>query len=181
VIGWLVDRGGGRIGALLLHRDGTAGPTAERRTEMPSTTAAGRPKAWIIATAAASCLAVAGIATAAFIGVQGPAQASAAIPSAGSSSSGQYQPGTGGHHMTPANTPTNPVVPSAAVKSLQQQLAQLNYYDGPITGVENANTVQAIQYLQRDAHLPQTGQLNSATRAALTSMLAHGNNQMAAN
>lgn len=149
---------------------------------MPSTTAAGRPKAWIIATVAASCLAVAGIATAAVIGVQGPAQASAAAPPAGSSSSGQYQPGTGGHGLTPANTPTNPVVvPSAAVKSLQQQLAQLNYYDGPITGVENANTVQAIQYLQRDAHLPQTGQLNSATRAALNSMLVHGNNQMAGN
>ncbi|TCC45743.1 hypothetical protein E0H75_28890 [Kribbella capetownensis] len=152
---------------------------------MPSTTAAGRPKAWIIATVAASCLAVAGIATAAVIGFQGPAQASAATPPAGSSSSGQYQPGAGDHGLTPANTPKTPttpvVVPSAAVKSLQQQLAQLNYYDGPITGVENANTVHAIQYLQRDAHLSQTGQLNSATRAALNSMLVHGNNQMAGN
>jgi peptidoglycan hydrolase-like protein with peptidoglycan-binding domain len=146
---------------------------------MPSTTAAGRPKAWIIATVAASCLAVAGITAATVIGVQGSTQASAATSPAGSSSasSGQYQPGTGGHGLTPANTPTT--VPSAAVKSLQQQLAQLNYYDGPITGIENTNTINAIQYLQRDAHLPQTGQLNSATRAALNSMLAHGNNQMA--
>lgn len=73
------------------------------------------------------------------------------------------------------------MVPSAAVKSLQQQLAQLNYYDGPSRGIENTNTVHAIQYLQRDAHLPQTGQLNSATRTALNSMLVHGNNQMAGN
>ncbi|MFG1627425.1 peptidoglycan-binding protein [Kribbella sp. NPDC049227] len=144
---------------------------------MPSTTAAGRPKAWIIATVAASCLAVAGIATAAVIGVREPAHASAATPPTGASSSGQYQPGTGGHGLTPANNPV--VVPSAAVKSLQQQLAQLNYYDGPVTGIENTNTMYAIQYLQRDAHLPQTGQLNAATRAALNSMLVHGNNQMA--
>ena len=31
-------------------------------------------------------------------------------------------------------------------------------------------------YLQRDAHLPQTGQLNNATENALNSMLAGGNN-----
>ncbi|TCC64221.1 peptidoglycan-binding protein [Kribbella pittospori] len=149
---------------------------------MPSTTAAGRPKAWIIATVAASCVAVAGIATAAVIGFQGPAQASAATPPASSSSSGQYQPGSGGHGLTPANTPATPVVvPSVAVKLLQQQLAQLNYYNGSITGYENAQTINAITYLQRDAHLPQTGQLNNATRAALNSMLVHGNNQMAGN
>jgi hypothetical protein len=159
---------------------------------MPSTTAtARRPKAWIIATVATSCLAVAGIAAAAVLGVRGPAQASASTAPASSSaaSSGQYQPGggqpsTGNQGVTPAKAPktrpTAPVaVPSAAVKLLQQQLAQLNYYDGPITGFENTNTVHAIQYLQRDAHLPQTGQLDSATRAALNSMLVHGNNQMA--
>ena len=64
------------------------------------------------------------------------------------------------------------------MKSLQQQLAQLNYYDGSAIGYENTATVQAIEYLQRDAHLPQTGQLN-ATRAALNNMLVHDNSQMA--
>jgi hypothetical protein len=42
----------------------------------------------------------------------------------------------------------------------------------------NHATVQAIMYLQRDAHLPQTGQLNPATENALNSMLQNGNNQM---
>jgi hypothetical protein len=45
----------------------------------------------------------------------------------------------------------------------------------------NHGTVQAIMYLQRDAHLPQTGQLNTATENALNSMLANGNNQMGGN
>jgi peptidoglycan hydrolase-like protein with peptidoglycan-binding domain len=36
------------------------------------------------------------------------------------------------------------------VRLLQQQLAQLNYDNGPTTGIENADTVHAIQYLQRD-------------------------------
>ena len=45
----------------------------------------------------------------------------------------------------------------------------------------NHGTVQAIMYLQRDAHLPETGQLNDATENALNSMLAGGNNQMGGN
>jgi hypothetical protein len=63
----------------------------------------------------------------------------------------------------------------------QEQLGQLNYYNGPVTGYMNHDTVQAIMYLQRDAHLPQTGQLNTATENALNSMLAGGNNQMGGN
>jgi hypothetical protein len=35
-----------------------------------------------------------------------------------------------------------------------------------------------IKYLQRDAGLPQTGQMNATTQAALARFLAHGNNQM---
>jgi Putative peptidoglycan binding domain len=83
----------------------------------------------------------------------------------------------------PANptTPAHPVQPSAAVKTLQQQLGQLNYYEGPDDGIMGPQTVQAIKYLQRDAHLPQTGQMNAATQAALANFLAHGNNQMGGN
>jgi peptidoglycan hydrolase-like protein with peptidoglycan-binding domain len=40
-------------------------------------------------------------------------------------------------------------------------------------------TTAAITYLQRDAGLPQTGVMNTATNAALMGYLAHGNNQMA--
>ena len=45
----------------------------------------------------------------------------------------------------------------------------------------NRQTEQAITYLQRDAHLPQTGTMNAATQAALAHFLADGNNQMGAN
>ena len=45
----------------------------------------------------------------------------------------------------------------------------------------NEQTVQAITYLQRDAHLPQTGTMNAATQAALQHLLATGNNQMGGN
>jgi hypothetical protein len=82
----------------------------------------------------------------------------------------------GGHVAPPA-----PPAPSAAIETLQKELGQLNYYEGPVTGVMNAQTTQAITYLQRDAGLPQTGQMNAATQAALARMLATGNNQMNGN
>jgi peptidoglycan hydrolase-like protein with peptidoglycan-binding domain len=81
-----------------------------------------------------------------------------------------------------ASAPASPgggsVTPSAAVVKLQQELGQLNYYNGPADGIMGPQTVQAITYLQRDAHLPQTGQMNPATAAALAHFLATGNNQM---
>jgi hypothetical protein len=76
-------------------------------------------------------------------------------------------------------TPVTPAHPSAAVEKLQQELGQLNYYEGPVDGIMGPQTIQAITYLQRDAHLPQTGQMNAATQAALANFLAHGNNHMA--
>lgn len=87
--------------------------------------------------------------------------------------------------VTPVNpvTPVTPVVPpplmpSAAVEALQSELGQLDYYEGPDSGIMNAQTVAAIRYLQRDAHLPQTGQMNSATQAALATFLQNGDNHM---
>ena len=80
----------------------------------------------------------------------------------------------------PAPAPAPPAVPpSAAVKTLQQQLGQLNYYEGPVDGIMGPQTIAAIKDLQRQAGLPQTGTMNPATQAALASYLAHGNNQMA--
>ena len=70
------------------------------------------------------------------------------------------------------------VHPSDEVKHLQEALAQLNYYDGPIDGYRNDQTKQAITDLQREARLPQTGQMNLASWAALTKMLVEGNNQI---
>jgi hypothetical protein len=83
------------------------------------------------------------------------------------------------HPVQPNIPAPAPVTPSAAVATLQSQLGQLNYYEGADNGIMNHQTVQAIEYLQRDAGLPQSGQLNAATDAALTHLLIAGNNQMA--
>ena len=72
-----------------------------------------------------------------------------------------------------------PVAPSASVEMLQRDLGQLNYYEGPVNGVMTPQTIQSIKYLQRDARLPQTGEINPATSQALQRMLTDGNNQMA--
>jgi Putative peptidoglycan binding domain len=83
------------------------------------------------------------------------------------------------HHVVPAPpAPPKPPAPSAAVSTLQRELGQLNYYEGPVSGIMNSQTTQAITYLQRDAHLPQTGTMNAASEQALVQFLAHGNNQM---
>ena len=79
---------------------------------------------------------------------------------------------------TPAPKPAPAATPSPAIETLQRELGQLNYYAGPLTGTMNSQTVAAITYLQRDAHLPQTGTMNAATQQALVTMLAHGNNHM---
>jgi putative peptidoglycan binding protein len=80
------------------------------------------------------------------------------------------------------STPASPAVtPSASVKKLQQELGQLNYYEGPVDGVMGPQTVAAIKDLQRQADLPQTGTMNAATQKALDNYLAHGNNQMGGN
>ncbi len=76
-------------------------------------------------------------------------------------------------------SPAHPVQPSAAVLKLQQELGQLHYYEGSDDGIMGPQTIQAITYLQRDAGLPQTGQMNAATQAALANFLAHSNNKMA--
>ena len=79
----------------------------------------------------------------------------------------------------PAQPTTPAVPPSAAVKTLQQQLGQLNYYEGPVDGIMGPQTTAAVKDLQRQAGLPQTGTMTPATQTALARYLAHGNNQMA--
>ena len=94
------------------------------------------------------------------------------------------QPTSPAQTVNPARptTPASPAVaPSASVKKLQQELGQLNYYEGPVDGLMGPQTVAAIQDLQRQAGLPQTGTMNAATQKALDNYLAHGNNQMGGN
>ena len=147
------------------------------------TTPTTRSAGWIVATILAAGLALAGILAALLFAFGSHGRAASVVeeyPVAQSSTSGpSYIPSTGGnsHH----NRPNPPVGPSATIRQLQEELGQLNYYNGPATGYMNQGTVQAIRYLQRDAHLPETGQMNSATEHALTNMLEGGNNQMGGN
>jgi Putative peptidoglycan binding domain len=105
-----------------------------------------------------------------------PAPAAGGSPA---STSAPVSPANPTTPVSPSHPVTPPVTPSAAVVKLQQELGQLNYYEGPDDGIMGPQTIAAIKYLQRDAHLPQTGQMNAATQAALANFLAHGNNQMA--
>jgi hypothetical protein len=124
----------------------------------------------LVAVIVALCVVLAGShssATPAASGTPG----STSAPATSSSSSGS---------VTPVH-PVTPVQPSAAVETLQRQLGQLNYYEGPVDGLMGPQTIAAIKDLQRQAGLPQTGQMNAATQAALANYLAHGNNQMGGN
>ena len=107
-----------------------------------------------------------------------PAPAASTSAPATAPSANPAQPTTPAQ-ANPAQPSTPAVVPSASVKKLQQELGQLNYYEGPVDGIMGAQTTAAIKDLQRQANLPQTGTMNSATQAALDNYLVHGNNQMA--
>jgi Putative peptidoglycan binding domain len=120
----------------------------------------------------------------------GLTRTSTSTPAPGASTSAPAQTVNPAQPATPAQTvnpaqPTTPaspaVVPSASVKKLQQELGQLNYYQGPVDGVMGPQTTAAIADLQRQAGLPQTGTMNAATQKALGNYLAHGNSQMGGN
>jgi len=97
-----------------------------------------------------------------------------------SSTSAPASPTTPANPVTPSH-PVTPVPPTTPVMQLQRQLGQLNYYEGSVDGLMGPQTIAAIKDLQRQAGLPQTGQMNAATQAALANYLAHGNNQMGGN
>ena len=128
----------------------------------------------VVAGIVALCVVLAGSHSTATPAASGTPSSTSAPTTSGSSSSPAVTP------VTPAH-PVTPVQPSAAVETLQRQLGQLNYYEGPVDGVMGPQTIAAIKDLQRQAGLPQTGQMNAATQAALANYLAHGNNQMGGN
>ena len=109
----------------------------------------------------------------------GPSTSTSAPATTGPSTS-TSAPATPSNPATPSH-PVTPVQPSASVMQLQRQLGQLNYYEGPVDGLMGPQTIAAVKDLQRQAGLPQTGQMNAATQAALANYLAHGNNQMGGN
>jgi peptidoglycan hydrolase-like protein with peptidoglycan-binding domain len=138
-----------------------------------------RSRVWIAALGAALAGAVIALAVTLSGSHSAPAPATGNTPASTSSTSpaNPATPVSPAHPSTPSGG-TTPVKPSAAVTKLQQQLGQLNYYEGRDDGIMGPQTVAAIKDLQRDAHLPQTGAMNAATQAALANFLAHGNNQM---
>jgi len=146
--------------------------TTTPATPSPAPSTTGRTVLIALGSAVAGAAVVAGLAfgLGAF-GSAAPTTGGATTPVVVPSSSTTH------HHVTPVT----PVAPSETIIVLQRELGQLNYYEGPVTGVMNEQTVQAITYLQRDAHLPQTGTMNAATQSALQHMLATGNNQMGGN
>jgi N-acetylmuramoyl-L-alanine amidase len=56
---------------------------------------------------------------------------------------------------------------SHAVSHLQEELADLGYYDGPHEGVFGDETQDALEQLQADEGLESTGELDRSTRAVL--------------
>jgi hypothetical protein len=125
---------------------------------------------WLVVVGTVSAAALVVLAVVLLIGHSSTAPATAGS----STSSASANPAT---PVTPSH-PVTPVQPSSAVMQLQRELGQLNYYEGPVDGLMGPQTIAAIKDLQRQAGLPQTGQMNAATQAALANYLAHGNNQM---
>jgi hypothetical protein len=132
---------------------------------------------WVVVTGAVVAAALVALAVVLSIGHSSAAPATTG-PS--TSTSSPANPATPTNPVTPSH-PVTPVQPSAAVMQLQRELGQLNYYEGPVDGLMGPQTIAAIKDLQRQAGLPQTGQMNAATQAALANYLAHGNNQMGGN
>jgi Putative peptidoglycan binding domain len=56
---------------------------------------------------------------------------------------------------------------TSLIVSVQKELTQLGYYHGPIDGVAGSETERAVRWFQAVAHLPVTGQIDTATRQAL--------------
>ena len=136
---------------------------APRRQDGPSWS-----RIWLVVVGTVSAAALVVLAVVLLVGHSGTAPATTGSPT---STSAPAQP----------TSPVTPVHPSAAVMQLQRELGQLNYYEGPVDGLMGPQTIAAIKDLQRQAGLPQTGQMNAATQAALANYLAHGNNQMGGN
>ena len=156
----------------------TTAPHDPRRAPRPHR---GAPSWYRIAAIAIGAVAAAALIVLAISGLAGPRPAPAPAPRPAAS-----QPASPASPAQPAQPSANParpttpaVPPSAAVKTLQQQLGQLNYYEGPADGIMGPQTIAAIKDLQRQAGLPQTGTMTPATQTALAHYLAHGNNQMA--
>jgi hypothetical protein len=170
------------------HNDDTYGygygqPAAGRRAPRQG---GNRPSGYRIAAIVIGTVIAAALIVLATVGLTHTTSTSTPAPAASTSApaANPAQPTSPAQTVNPAQptTPASPAVtPSASVKKLQQELGQLNYYEGPVDGLMGPQTTAAITDLQRQAGLPQTGTMNAATQKALANYLAHGNNQMGGN
>jgi peptidoglycan hydrolase-like protein with peptidoglycan-binding domain len=69
---------------------------------------------------------------------------------------------------------------TAYTTTLQTELTQIGYYDGPVDGIYGPQTVDAVKRSQADSGLPQTGFVDMATARALDDKLAAVGAQAAA-
>ena len=69
---------------------------------------------------------------------------------------------------------------TAYTTTLQTELQQVGYYDGPIDGIYGPATVDGVKRLQADSDLPETGFVDRATAEALDELLAELDLQAAA-
>ena len=165
------------------HNDDTYGygqPAAGRRAPRQG---GNRPSEYRIAAIVIGTVIAAALIVLAAVGLTHITSTSTPAPAASTSvpAANPAQPTSPAQNVNPAQPTTPAVTPSASVKKLQQELGQLNYYEGPVDGLMGPQTVAAISDLQRQAGLPQTGTMNAATQKALDNYLAHGNNQMGGN
>ncbi len=68
--------------------------------------------------------------------------------------------------------PMDDSTPDQGVSGAQGRLLNLGYPVGPLDGIYGSKTAAAIRYFQADEHLPETGELDAATRARL--LAVHG-------
>ena len=80
----------------------------------------------------------------------------------GTHTSGNNSGGGTSHSTTP---------PSQQILHWQKDLTTLSYYDGDLDGVMSPEMQQSIRLLQGDAGLPQTGNMDAPTQAAMQKML----------
>ncbi len=66
----------------------------------------------------------------------------------------------------------DPLLPDWTVRGLQERLVRLDYLRGDPTGRMDRATKEALQALQREANLPDHGEPDPATRAALAARVA---------
>ena len=165
------------------YNDDTYGygqPAADRRAPRQG---GNRPSGYRIAAIVIGTVIAAALIVLAAVGLTHTTSTSTPAPAASTSApaANPAQPASPAQTASPAQPTTPAVPPSASVKKLQQELGQLNYYEGPVDGLMGPQTTAAIADLQRQAGLPQTGTMNAATQKALDNFLAHGNNQMGGN